>query len=174
MITEFFYTPTADDFAQFQKFRLKQSKIGFIYYLLFAIMLAFSIYESITTKDIIYFLCTGIMCLIVFLTYIYEKNYKTKRQILKLQKKDSTYLSKNKVTLYSNAIEINTGTEDGSQKLCLVYPFSIINMVLETSDAYYLFISGEVRIISKREMSEENKQLMTQTIKKIPNYRFAR
>lgn len=175
MILKFLFTPTVDDFLDYQKFRLKQSKIANIYYFLFAFMFAGSIYFAITSKDLTYLICTAIFAVAFIAIYFYDRNIKIKRQVKKFQKIDSSYLSTNEFILYHNAIEINSVEEEGKPVIDTVYPFATLRAILETDKAYYMVLAdSEVRFIPKRDISEENIKIISDTLNKIPNYKFVK
>lgn len=175
MILKCLFTPTVDDFLDYQKFRLKQTKIANVYYFLFAFMFAGSIYFAITSKDFTYLVSTTIFAVAFVLIYLYDRNIKIKRQVKKFQKLDSSYLTTNEFILYHNAIEINSVKEEGKPVIDTVYPFSSLRAILETDKTYYLVLAdSEVRFIPKRDISEENIKIISDTLKKIPNYKFVK
>ncbi len=175
MILKLEFTPTVEDFLDFQKFRLKQTKIANIYYFLFAFMFAGAIYFAITSKDFTYLISTAILAVAFVIIYFYDRNIKVKKEAQKFQKIDSSYLSKNEMTLYHNAIEINSVKEEGMPVIDTVYPFSTFRAVFETDKAYYLVLAdAQIRFIPKRDMSEENIKIISDTLMKIPNYKFVK
>lgn len=175
MILKFLFTPTVDDFLDYQKFRLKQAKVANIYYFLFAFMFAGAIYFAITSKDFTYLVSTAILAVAFLIMYFYDRNIKIKRQVKRFEKMDVSYLTTNEFILYHNAIEINSVREEGKPVIETVYPFSSLRAILETDKAYYLVLSdGEVRFIPKRDISEENIKIISDTLKKIPNYKFVK
>ncbi len=175
MILKFVFTPNVDDFLDYQKFRLKQTKIANIYYFLFAFMFAGSIYFAITSKDLTYLISTAIFAVAFVVIYFYDRNIKIKKEVKKYQKIDSSYLTANEFILYHNAIEINTVKEEGKPVIDTVYPFATLRAILETDKAYYFVLANaEVRFVPKRDISEENIKIISDTLKKIPNYKFVK
>ncbi len=175
MITKFSYTPTIEDFTDYQKFRLKQAKILNIYYFIFAFMFAGAVYFAMTSKDFTYLISTSVLAVGFLVVYFYDRNIKLKRQAMKYQKIDDSYLAESEFVLNHNAIEINTVPKEGKPVVNSIYPFSVIVAIFETDKAFYLvFPGGEVRFVPKRDVSEENLKLVSDTLKKIPNYKFVK
>lgn len=175
MILKFSYTPTVEDFCDFQKFKMKTARVAKMYYIVFAIMIAFGIYILLTSKDASFLIESVIFAVVIFASYFYEKNIKMKRTITKYQKLDSSYLSTNEFVLYHNAIEINSVKEDGKPYIDSIYPFTTMIIAIENEKGFYFILAGgEVRIVPKREISEENIKIISDTLKKIPNYKFVK
>ena len=175
MITKFLYTPTVDDFTDYQKFRLKQAKILNIYYFIFAFMFAGAVYFAITSKDFTYLISTSVLAVGFLVVYFYDRNIKLKRQAMKYQKIDDSYLTESEFVLNHNSIEINSVEKEGKPVVNSIYPFSVIVAVFETDKAFYLVLpGGEVRFVSKRDVSEEILKIVSDTLKKIPNYKFVK
>lgn len=170
---QFTFTPQIEDYMQFQKFRVKLTKMVPIYYVYCVGMFAFGVYQTVQTKQI-YFLCATLLLVLLFgISLFYTQKTMPKKRILQAVKKDNSLLAAQEVTVTDSALEINTLPNEKECAVCAVYPLSMLRAVFETQDAFNIMIPGiDAVLLPKREMEQKIIDALHVRFEKLPVYSY--
>lgn len=172
MRNTFRYSLTLQDYInyyQIQYKRIMKSSTKVI----FAMFAFLALYYTFVYKDLI--IAFGMIIAILFSACMMLINYKviiknnTKNMI---KKSPRTYLRQIEITFTDREIETNNLPFENEAAFIAVYPYSIINAIIET-DEYFVFNLGTVaKILPKRAIPPEMREQVFRQIRSNKNCTF--
>ncbi|MCD7723877.1 MAG: YcxB family protein [Clostridiales bacterium] len=173
MITKFSYTARADDIYEFYNFWLKQRRTGTLMYVLGLFWLVPAAYTAISSGEYWLLLISAAAIFAIIGAALFSIKSKTKKDISKMLKFDKNYLCETSVTVYENAIEMQTNAPAGEVQITEIYPFEMLANVYETQRHFYLiFLNSEVKVIPKAGIPQESAEKLSKKISNNPAYKF--
>lgn len=172
-MVSFVYTPTAEDYISFEKFKYRKNKIFFFTYLFCVIFIAMALYDFFTTKSYDRIIFAAALVVMNIIITLYTTNIASKKRIQNMISNDIGYLTPNEVIIDEKTIEFRNMPQQNQTGIVAVYPYSIMNVIYETAEYYYFFLGTEVKLLAKRAIPKENKEYVEKIIKSNKNYIYA-
>lgn len=173
MRNTFRYSLDYQDFVNFEKFNLKKTIKSFI--LLFLMLITFFIfYFYVGSKNYNIIISVVIISVIFALSFFITYKAMPKKRVKEYIQKDNSYLKPIEMTITDNAIETNNLPDFNEAGIVAIYPYSIMNVIYETNDYFYFIICNEAKILPKRAIPDEMRELVFKEIKKNPNCVFVK
>lgn len=171
-MVKFSYTPMAEDYLAFEKFKYKRNKTFFFTYIFCLIFIAMALYDFFTTKNYDRIIFAAVIVVMNVIITVYTMSIASKKRIKNMVSKDINYLTPNEVIIDSKTIEFKNIPQSNQMGIVTVYPYSIMNVIYETAEYYYFFLGTEVKILPKRAIPVQHLEYVEKTIKSNKNYVF--
>lgn len=171
MVT-FSYTPMAEDYLAFEKFKTKRNKTVFFTYVICLVFISMALYDFFTTKSYDRIIFAAALVVMNVIVTVYTTGIASKKRIKDMISKDANYLTPYEVTIDSKTVEFRNIPQANQMGIVSVYPYSIMNVIYETAEYYYFFLGTEVKILPKRAIPAQNKEYVEKTIQNNRNYIF--
>lgn len=173
MITKFSYTARADDIYEFYSFWLKQQHIGALFSVIGLIWLVPTAISAVLSGEYKILLLSAAAFGAMAAVLLISMKRRTRKSITQLIRLDKTYLCETAVTVFENAIELQTNAPAGEAQVTEIYPFELLHGAYETQRHFYLvFANSEAKVIPKKSIPGESAEKLSEKICKNPSYKF--
>lgn len=166
----FTYALTVEDYEEFE--RVKAAKIGSgkLMYIIALLWLAMGVYDAVTSKDLIMLFISCVFIAYNAVIYFYNKNVRPKKLAKKYVECDPSYLSEKKITVTDKDIEVSLLPRENEPMVIGVYPYSIMNSVMEAEGFFQFVMTTEAIILPKRAIPDALRDNVLKTFRSTPNY----
>ncbi len=173
MKNTFRYSLSRQDYIAFEKMKTKLNTIRPVIFLAF-FALAFCIYWYVSTKDLVFLVCTLVLFAIYICSVAYKYYISSKKAVDKYLSLDDGYLKSAEFSVDSYGIESRGLPEENESMVITAYPYSIMNAIYETEDYFYFFVGFEVKILPKSAVPPQMQATVFGQIKKNTNCVFVK
>lgn len=173
-MVNFVYTPTADDYIAFEKFKYKRNKTFFFTYIFCLIFIAMALYDFFTTKSYERIIFAAALVVMNIIVTVYTTSIASKNRVKNMISKDINYLTPNEIIIDEKKIEIKNVPQKNQMGIVAVYPYSIMNVIYETDEHYFFFLGTEVKLLPKKSIPQEYKEYVEKVIRENKNYMFVK
>lgn len=172
MTISFEYTPTKEDYLNYEKFAEKMKRQRPILIIVGMMITASTVYTSVVNKKIDLFQIVAtiaILTAIVLCLFLQNSVFPQKRVNWYI-KKDPSYFSPMEFTVNEKAIEIKTKPQNNEMGTVCIYPYSIMSIIYETNEYFYFVLGNEVKILPKNVIPRETRIQAFEEIRYNRNY----
>lgn len=173
-MVNFVYTPTADDYIAFEKFKNKRNKTFFFTYIVCLIFMSMALYDFFTTKNYNEIIFAAALVVMNIIITVYTTSVASKKRVKNMISSDINYLTPNEIIIDEKNIEIKNIPQQNQMGIVAVYPYSIMNVIYETDEYYFFFLGTEVKLLPKKSIPQEYREYVEKTIRKNKNYMFVK
>lgn len=168
----FNYILDKQDLINFELFKLKGSRFMTMLYLSALIVIGIGTYYSVKEKEYVYFLIMALYVLVIGLFSLYISKIRPKKRADKCIKKDATYTELRQITVNDNCVEFKTLPKENEPMLLAVYPYNIINAIIETKNYIQFVLPSGANIVPKAAIPQEMRADVIKCLKTNMNYVF--
>ena len=151
----FNYILQKQDLINFELFKLKGSKFMTMLYISALIVIGIGTYYTVKDKNYIYFAVMGLYVLLIALFSLYISKIRPKKRAEKFIKNDSTYTQLRQISIDDSCVEFKTLPKENEPMLLGVYPYNIIEAVIETKDYIQFILPSGANIVPKSAIPQE-------------------
>jgi hypothetical protein len=169
MRNTFRYALTQQDYLNFEKSQYKRANLP-SYFFISLFIIVTSLYYYIANGNKSYLLGVVPMVILWGIFMAFNYNFGIKNRVNKYISSDKSYLSQVEVTITDNTIETNNLPNQNEAGIVAIYPYSIMNRIIEDENYIYFYLGFEVKILPKSAVPQEMKQQVFSQIRRNQNY----
>lgn len=166
----FNYILNKQDLINFELFKLKGSRFMTMLYLSALIVIGIGTYYSVKEKEYVYFLIMALYVLVIGLFSLYISKIRPKIRAERCIKKDATYTELRQITIDDSCIEFKTLPKENEPMLLAVYPYSIVETIIETKNYIQFVLPSGTNIVPKSAIPQEMRADVIKCLKTNMNY----
>jgi hypothetical protein len=169
MRNTFRYALTQQDYLNFEKSQYRRANLPSFFFIS-VVLIATSLYYYIKNNNKAYLI--GVVSIVVIWGIFMACNFAFgfKYKVNKYIACDKSYLSQVEVTITDNTIETNNLPNQNEAGIVAIYPYSIMNRIIEDENYIYFYLGFEVKILPKSAVPQEMKQQVFSQIRRNQNY----
>lgn len=169
------FSPIEQDVKDHYRFHMKLTKMIPVSYFISIVMLVIGIFDFVKTKNYYYLVVSVFLIIVSSVFILYFLNGKARKDYEKMMRDDVFYSLERESVITETAIETKTLKRMPEPSRECIFPYTMMMGIFETEKAFYFYInSAEVRYLPKRAISPEGIVNITETLKKLANYKFVK
>ena len=168
----FDYILTKQDLINFELFKLKGSKFMTMLYLSALVVIGIGTYYSVKDRDITYIIIMALYAFSIGLYSLYISQIIPKRSANNYVKKDVTYTQLRQITIDNECVEFKTSPKENEPMLLGVYPYNIIEAIIESKNYIQFVLPSGANIVPKAAIPQEIRADVIKCLKNNMNYVF--
>ncbi len=168
----FDYILTKQDLINFELFKLKGSKFMTMLYISALVVIGIGTYYSVKDKDYTYIIIMALYALVIGLFSIYISKIRPKMRANNCIKKDATYTEVRQISIDDTCVEFKTLPKENEPMLVGVYPYNIIEAIIESKNYIQFVLPSGANIVPKSAIPKEIREQVIKCLKNNMNYVF--
>jgi hypothetical protein len=171
---KFTYSLTFDDYLAFENFKVKRSRSSLFSYIICLFFIATGVYNAVAYKVYEVLVIVALFVLAIALSTIYSVKIGPKKRVKQYINCDPAFLGKKEITVGEKTIEIRNIPAENQATVLAIYPYSLMAAIYETNEGYYFFVAGEAKLLPKKAIPDNLKEIVAKRINNNPNHIFVK